>query len=480
MLVRNNFTLVENADNLLDIYALDNSLILITENGLYAPTERLLVEDGTCDVREEFGNPKILPADMKLSRVLQYRVLLCHLAGVPHCKRVSTMDRNLNMWRNRLAQAIYDRHVLRAQALVICDEKEYLVPSRREGRHVAEDPLVPAFIQKAILAGDMESARLMLIDPASTIKSSFYHILVRYGFDFRGEIHKPSFQKALQEQDYEAMKLMFQDSYPMSYAALINDWDMVQRLVKYGCDPNLGPSFIERSLAVSVMRGRLEETEFLLRNQATRDLGDQLYPLREAVLRRNIADAQAVLRRPRLLRLATIETKRRTLQRKFLEVYNVFQAGSQRNNISQKFKDFRTSLDSHRSMWRNGMAGVRRLVKNRSPKDLQQVIGILCVASAMRESMPSDESFGSYDLFVEDLDRWRQLAVHPHHQELFDEIASAIWGKRESLTRTPNVLDEQSEDRDRLYQMIRKLVERFGVESSLPLSILENVDHFWD
>ena len=87
----------------------------------------------------------------------------------------------------------------------------------------------------------MEAARLMLIEPVSTVKSSFYHILIRYGFDFRGEIRKPSFQKVLQEQYYEAMKLMFQVSYTMSSADLRNDWDIVQRLVKYGCDPNLRP-----------------------------------------------------------------------------------------------------------------------------------------------------------------------------------------------------------------------------------------------
>jgi hypothetical protein len=292
--------------------------------------------------------------------------------------------------------------------------------------------------------------------------------------------HKVPLKQALLARDVEAINLMHQSHYPMSSAAVKNDWDMVQRLVTYGCDPNVGPSFMERPLPVSVMWGRLEEAEFLLRNRATRDLGDQLDSLQEAVRRRNIAEAQAVLKRPRFLRTATAETKQQTLKRKFLEMHKVFQANSRRCSISQEFKDFGARLDSHRSLWRSGMTGVRRLIKKRTPKDLQQVVGILCVASAMHESIPSEESFGSYDLFVEDLNRWRQLAILPHQQELFDEITSAIWGKRESPTKTPYILDEQSKDRNRLFQIVLDLVDRFSVESSLPLSILESVEDFWD
>jgi hypothetical protein len=98
----------------------------------------------------------------------------------------------------------------------------------------------------------------------------------------------------------------------------------------------------------------------------------------------------------------------------------------------------------------------------------------------MRESLSSHETFGSYDLFIEDLDRWKHFAVLPHQQKLFDEIALFIWGKRESSTRIPDLLEGQQEDRNRLFESVQKLVERFAEDSTSPLHLLDNVDEFWD
>jgi hypothetical protein len=307
-----------------------------------------------------------------------------------------------------------------------------------------------------------------------------YHIMESSNYENQVDITDPSIQQAVQAEDGEAVSLICHEKYPVASAARRNNWDIVRRLVAYGFDPNQGPSFMARPLPVSIMCGQLEEAEYLLRNLATRDLGDQFYPLRDAIIRRNVADAQAVLKRPRFLRISSAETKRQTLQRNFLEVYKVFQNANQNRGVSQEFKDFRASFDNHRSMWRKGMTGIRRLIKNRSPKSFQQVIGLLCVASAMRESLSSHETFGSYDLFIEDLDRWKHFAVLPNQQKLFDQIALSVWGKRESLTRIPNLLEDQQEDRNRLFESMQKLVERFTEDSTSPLNLLDNVDEFWD
>ena len=265
----------------------------------------------------------------------------------------------------------------------------------------------------------------------------------------------------------------------ISSAALKDDWKNVRRLVAAGYDPNYGESFMERPLAVAIMHANLEEAEFLLRNYAIRDLGDQFYPLRDAILRKNVQEAQAVLTRPRSLKPPKVETKRQTLQRHFHETHKIFKTGSQSTSVSQEFKELATEMDSHKRMWRTGMAGLRRLIKNRSPQNLQQVIGILCVASAMRKSIQSEDTLGNYDLFLEDLDRWRKLAIIPQQRMLFDEIAFAIWGKRQNSTGTPDTLDVQEEDRYSLFETIRNMVQRFATESSLPLAQLEH-ENFWE
>jgi hypothetical protein len=456
---------------LLDIISLEKSQVSITENGLYVPGERLLVEDYSFSIRADQESPRILPSEIDHMRILQYAALLQHLRhtalNMTPIKDVSTKQ------HNALAYAAFKDCIPESHALMGCQ----CIRSEMNSK------VVPIPVQKAILAGKLDVARVLLFgkDPlTSNVQRRLYHSILSSKHVNQVDVTDPSIQQAVQAEDGEAVNLICHEKYPVASAARRNNWDIVHRLIAYGFDPNQGPSFMERPLPASIMCGQLEEAEYLLRNHATRDLGDQFYPLRDAIIRRNVADAQAVLKRPRFLRVSSVETKRQTLQRNFLEVYRVFQSGSQTRGVSQEFKDFGASFDNHRFMWRKGMTAIRRLMKNRSPKSFQQVIGLLCVASAMRESFSSHETFGSYDLFIEDLDRWKHFAVLPHQQQLFDEIALSIWGKRESSTRIPDLLEDQQEVRNRLFESVQKLVERFAEDSTSPLHLLDNVDEFWD
>ncbi|KAH6663500.1 hypothetical protein B0J14DRAFT_609149 [Halenospora varia] len=488
--------------------SLQKSQILITQKGLWAPHEGCLV-DNTLRLtnRLEQGNPEILPtesnklpAESKKLRVTQYAILLHSLgANSRGFQRHSQLvDDAMPILRNELTHAVSGGNLRWAKALIRmsetildptlsrCDIRwefdRYTNLYECDGLVGFGGRFVLTSIERAIRAGDLEVARLMLLeaDPVpSAMEKGQYHALVKYRPSVEVETDKPSMQQVINAQDYETFILMRDDNSPMSSAALRGDWDMVRRLVEYGCDPNLGPTFMERPLPLSILRGNLDMAQFLLDNHARRDLGDQFYPLREAVRRRNVADAKTVLERPRLFKSATVETNQQILKRIFRDLYEAFQTASQCNS-SREFKDLGAIWDSHKSMWRDGMAGVRRLVGDRRPKNFRQVIGTICVASAMRESIQSEDSFGSYDLFLEDLNRWKNCAVLESDRKLFDEIALAIWGNYQTSTKTPDTLDKQVEDRDRLCEMIRKLVERFTAESSLPLVQLENVEEFWD
>ena len=116
--------------------------------------------------------------------------------------------------------------------------------------------------------------------------------------------------------------------------------------------------------------------------------------------------------------------------------YNQLRRARQDSQASTALQAFGSRLKTHMSMWNIGISAIRGMTKDRLPKDIDQVISLLCVASAMQRTTTDASVFGNRDLFLEDLDKWRALAIPSEQTELFDEIVLQMWGKSPNMTST--------------------------------------------
>jgi hypothetical protein len=118
LLVCHSLTIVERANLLLDTISLRKLQVSITENGLYVPGERLLVEDNSFSIRGGQESPRILPSEINNNRVLQYAALLQHLRhtalNMTPIKDVSTKQ------HNALAYAAFKDCIPESHALMGC------------------------------------------------------------------------------------------------------------------------------------------------------------------------------------------------------------------------------------------------------------------------------------------------------------------------------------------------------------------------
>lgn len=120
----------------------------------------------------------------------------------------------------------------------------------------------------------------------------------------------------------------------------------------------------------------------------------------------------------------------------FRREYNQLRKARQDSQASTALRAFGSRLKTHMSMWNIGISAIRGMTKDRLPQDIDQVISLLCVASAMQRITIDASSFGNRDRFLEDLDRWRALVIPREQIELFDEIVLQMWGKSPSMTST--------------------------------------------
>ncbi len=276
---------------------------------------------------------------------------------------------------------------------------------------------------------------------------------------------------AIQKCDFEAAFYSHANTYALSCAAQAGNLGLITRLLMYGADPNDGPSFMKRPLQTAITHGQLETAKFFLQQRATADLGDLLKPLCHAVFQGNLAQARSILQQPRKL-VAEIPklsatSKYGPLRKNFRLEHDIVLEKSYVSKY-QPFRAIGAFFQDYRTMWKEGMSALRRLHKKRRPKDFNQVLSLLVIASAMRKTSISKDEFGSEDLFLDDLDRWRCLAIDEHEQALFDEIARVVWGKTTVIDNLRNAQDFEQE-LEHLNRLMQELMSDIGGSSPVPL-----------
>ena len=108
--------------------------------------------------------------------------------------------------------------------------------------------------------------------------------------------------------------------------------------------------------------------------------------------------------------------------------------------------------------WNMGISAIRGMTKDRLPDNIDQVISLLSVASAMQTATMRTSNPASRDDFLEDLDRWRSLAIQSEQRDLYDKIVFEMWGKYPSLKFADEPTSDFSTDFKHLIQSLRRLI----------------------
>lgn len=241
---------------------------------------------------------------------------------------------------------------------------------------------------------------------------------------------------ALRQSDFETARLLTSSDFPLRDAVLADDLQLVNLLLKYEVDPNDGPCFMERPFQTAINHSHLNIALSLWRHSNITDLGNLRAPLQLALLQRDLDQARAVLHQPRTLTAddfrGSSTTMMQVLRANLRVEHDRFLASSWKDAASLDYHNFGSKLQDYRTLWKLGISAMRRLRKDRPPSDFRQVVSLLLVASAMRKTC-SIEEFGDYDAFLQDLPRWRNIAVEESRRGLFDEIVLEVWGQDKSL-----------------------------------------------
>ena len=227
-----------------------------------------------------------------------------------------------------------------------------------------------------------------------------------------------SLRNTIRNGDLSIARLLLQSPDPLKAAVEEGDMQSISKLRKYG----LRCKGRTDLLALAVTKSKPEIATYLLDLGAGIGLNCEERPFRDALLQNDLEAGRNILGR----------TSRFELLRKSLICdVGVFFEASQYESASDEFKNLGWRLREYRQVWRLGLAGFRRLRRRRLGKSLDQTMSIILVANAMRKET-SDE-FGKLDLFLDDLDRWREHAVMPEDLPLFDEAMFSFLGKERPI-----------------------------------------------
>ena len=225
--------------------------------------------------------------------------------------------------------------------------------------------------------------------------------------------------------------------YPMCRAAEDGNIQLVDRLIKIGVDCNDGPSIFERPLQIAIHHDHLDVARLLLRHYATADLGHLVAPLHRALAEGDLAKAQIILQRPRKLTVQDAHKSFFRMLRKLfkLEHENLISAISCDVSVKQRtierFENIGLEIHMPDRVWATGMSAIQKLTKGHAPTDLGQLLSLLTVARAMSKVSIYRGEFGTSDLFLYDLERWRFCTTQnfPQDLPLFDNVVWIMWGK---------------------------------------------------
>ena len=286
--------------------------------------------------------------------------------------------------------------------------------------------------------------------------------------------------RSICDDNLSVARLLLQKETPLKDSVHAGDFEMVKSLWKYGIDLNDGPSFLERPLATAILNGRLEIARFLVMQGADADLGSTRDSLFDAVLGGDLQKASRILWEPRTL--VTEDTpyyRRRSvfrrLRRLFKEEHAQFYNSSQNSSAGPAFQDVGNHLKEYKPMWKLGVKAIRQLGKNRPPRNLREVLSLIAIASAMRKTINNPAQFGDYDVFLDDFDIWRVLAVNPNQIDLYDEIVFNVWGKAR-IIETPEPIYDLPAELKHLTSLISCLVSETLQAASLRPESHEDMD----
>lgn len=247
----------------------------------------------------------------------------------------------------------------------------------------------------------------------------------------------------LNERNLSIASWTLKHEFPVLAAVQQGNLSLVKDLVASEWDVNDGPSIIRGPLPMAITNHDITIAQFLVRNRALEDLGDLFVPLRIAVLSGNMDKAEKVLQRQRKPPLKyTSSSLRLRVRHNFKEKHTLFLRASETSS-SQSFQNIGVRLGSWIVMWRKGISAIRWLVRDRLPKSIDNVISIIVLAWAIQKLETYDSKEQS---FLNDLNRWKRLAVRPKEVGLYNEIIVALWPKGKKMS-DPEIKREIPEDR---------------------------------